>query len=93
MRQVQKDDVDALLDEAFGPVIAKIMLDRAVLDEYYKSGKTMTEFALTKQTTRRTIEYLCEIYNLPTRLPRKPDNEIIADNPERADFDGKHYRY
>lgn len=69
----QKDEIDALLDEAFEPKRAKLMLDRAIFEEYYRGELDMTKFALKKQVSRRQFEHLFEKYNLQTKKPRKID--------------------
>lgn len=85
------DEIKALLDKAFGPVIEKILEDRATLAEYYHSGMNVSRFAVRKQKTWQQINYLFEKYGLPKKIPR--EKAIPFANAERAEFDGKHYRY
>lgn len=86
------EEIDAVLNRVFTPIVEEILSEKRLLKEYYQSGMSQSQFACMKQKNYLEFRHIFKKYGLPAKMPRSK-NSTIDPNAERAEFDGKHYRY
>lgn len=62
------DDVEMILDEAFGPALRKIELEKQLIREHYRSRLAAGKFAVGKNLNVDQLLWLLKKYGLPRRI-------------------------